>query len=426
MEPSPSYPRVTYHQTGREPLSTPTNHQPPPKVRDRYWLHLLLFVATLLSTAFTGAQFAGRTLAWTDSNLLFSLFGMPITLEFVWDGLRFAVSLLLFLTVHEFGHYFAARYHRVSTSLPYYIPSPFIGIGTLGAVIRIREPIPSLRKLFDIGAAGPIAGFVVALGVLIYALATLQSPEYIMDLDGHEALKAYIQQHGTFPPAMLPDPALEGFRLTVGQTPLYWFLAQFFPNVPPMYEMYHYPILFAGWLGLFFTALNLLPVGQLDGGHILYALVGPKWHTRLARSFVVLLLISVAIGFIEDGAGAIITLVPYLAPYQGFLDQASWFILAALLYPLLSRVYKGDHRLIAPTLLGIVLIAVLAKFVGDPLMQFGYLGWLVWALLLVFFIRVDHPPVLYAQPLTSGRRILAIVSIIIFLLCFSIKPLYFV
>ena len=258
MEPPPLFSRVSDASNGR-----PASVYPPPRViRDRYWLHLLLFALTLLSTAFTGSQFIGRTIAWEQGEAFFYLLGFPVTWPFIRDGLTFAVSLLGFLTVHEFGHYFAARYHRVKTSLPYFIPSPLIGIGTLGAVIRIREQVPNLRKLFDIGAAGPLAGFVVALGVVIYALATLPPPaEFMQSVGGHEALKAFIDQNGRFPGEMLPGPPeSEGFRLVVGNTPLYWGLSQLFANVPPMYEMYHHPMLFAGWLGLFFTALNLLPV----------------------------------------------------------------------------------------------------------------------------------------------------------------------
>lgn len=425
MEPTPFLSRVSEASNGRAPSLYP----PPPIVRDRYWLHLVLFAATLLSTAFTGAQFIGRTLAWERGEVLLSLFGFPVTGPFLADGLTFAVALLGFLTVHEFGHYFAARYHRVKTSLPYYIPAPFIGIGTLGAVIRIREPIPSLRKLFDIGAAGPLAGFVVALGVLLYALATLPPPAaFMQSVGGHEALKAFIDQNGgRFPDEMLPGPPeIEGFRLVVGNTALYWGLSQLFANVPPMYEMYHHPLLFAGWLGLFFTALNLLPVGQLDGGHILYALVGPKWHARLARGFMILMMISVAIGMAEDGATTILAFVPGLASYEGWLAGGVWFILAALLYPMLSRMFQKDLRQIVPVLLGIVLIAALAQVVGPALTQFGYLGWLLWCFLLIYFIRVDHPPVLYAEPLTPARRWLGILSLVIFVLSFSIKPLYFV
>ncbi len=263
--------------------------------KDRYWLHLLLFVLTFVSTVYAGAEWAGRYLYYEQVGY----WAQAV------DGIRYAVPLLLFLTVHEFGHYFAARHHGIRTSLPYYIPFPFNGIGNFGAVIRIREPIPTTRKLFDVGAAGPLAGFVVALGVLLYAMATLPGPEYLFDLPGHEALKAYIQEYGAFPDEVLAEEGDgQTTRIVVGQTLLYWLLSQVFPNVPPMYEMYHYPVLFAGWLGLFFTALNLLPVGQLDGGHILYALFGAKWHGRLARGFVVALLVSGGIGFMDSGPGA--------------------------------------------------------------------------------------------------------------------------
>jgi len=422
VEPASFLSRVSDVPTRRVPLP-----YPPPASVDRYWLHGLLFVVTLVSTAFTGAQFIGRTIAWEQGDLLFTLLGFPITWAFIHDGLTFAISLLAFLTVHEFGHYFAARLQRVETSLPYYIPSPLIGIGTLGAVIRIREPIPSLRKLFDIGAAGPIAGFVMALGVLLYALATLPPPDFIFSVGDHEALKAYVQEYGRFPDAMLPGPPeAEGMRMVVGNTLLYWGLSQFFANVPPMYEMYHYPMLFAAWLGLFFTALNLLPVGQLDGGHILYALVGPKWHARLARGFMILMMISMAIGLAEEGAATLALVFPSLAARERLLDAGVWFVLAALLYALLSRMFKGDLRRIAPALLGIVLIAALAQVAGPVLTQFGYIGWFLWCIILVFFIRVDHPPVLYAEPLMRGRRVLGLLSLLIFVLCFSIKPLYFV
>ncbi len=385
--------------------------QPAVPPKERYWLHLLLFVVTLASTVQAGGTWAGRALLYESEGIW----------AFILDGLRFGGSLLLFLTVHEFGHYFAAKHHRVSTTLPFYIPVPFVGIGTLGAVIRIREPIPSTRKLFDIGAAGPIAGFVVALGVLLYALATLPPPDYLFTQMGHESLKRYIEQYGQYPDQMLPaDPGTEGTRLVVGQTMLFWFLSQLFAHVPPMYEMYHYPMLFAGWLGLFFTALNLLPVGQLDGGHILYALVGERWHRRLAHGFFLLLLLSGAVGFMntED-------------PLFGMIHAqvgaiGSWVLLAALLFFYLNRVFNRDLRLIAPVLLGIVLIVAWAVYLGPGAVHLGYGGWLIFSLLLAFLVRVEHPPVLYQEPLTPGRRLLGYLSIAIFVLCFSINPLYFV
>jgi Zn-dependent protease len=399
------------------PLDAPSPYPrsvAPEPPRDRVWLHVLLFLATLATTALAGGQFAGRIGAYTDTPLAQigpnDLFG---TWGFWLDGLRFAGSLLLFLTVHEFGHYIAARKHRLSASLPYYIPLPLIGFGTLGAVIRIREVIPTSRKLFDVGAAGPLAGFVAALGILVYALATLPPPSYLLDVPGHEALKSYILTHDAFPPEMLGDGE-GGLLLIPGQTPLYWGLSQLFPNVPPMYEMLHYPVLFAAWLGLLFTAINLLPVGQLDGGHILYALVGPVWHRRLARGFVLLLLASGSIGFAQE-------IVPALAERGPLWKPGSWFILAAILYYFLSRVYAGVQRLIAPSLLGLVTLAVIAPYVG--LGGLGYTGWLVWCLLIVILIKIEHPPVPIPQKLTPTRRLLAWLSIVIFILCFSPVPI---
>lgn len=377
--------------------------------RDRYWLHLLLFAVTLVTTVYEGGKLAGR---W-------AVYGELGVSEFIFDGLRFGFTLLFFLTVHEFGHYFAARRHGVSTSLPYYIPLPFVGVGTLGAVIRIREPVPSLRKLFDIGAAGPLAGFVVALAILLYAFATLPPPTYIFSVGpGHEAIQRFVEQFGRYPTEMVG--AGEGsLTLVVGDTLLYWTLKQFFADVPPMWEMYHYPMLFAGWLALFFTALNLLPVGQLDGGHVIYALFGRKWHGRLARGFFLVLLLSGAIGFVIDA-------VPLLYELDPRVGGGSWFILAAILYFYLTKLFAGNLKQIVPALLGIILLVVAADGVVPWLKEFAYSGWLIWCLLLIFLVRIDHPPVLREEPLTRTQKVLGILSIIVFILCFSFKPLYMV
>lgn len=374
--------------------------------RDRYWLHALLFLATLATTIHAGGLLIGKVVAHQDLGAWW----------FVPDGLRFALSLLLFLGVHEFGHYLAARRHGVSTSLPYFIPLPYFGIGTLGAVIRIREPVPSLRVLFDIGAAGPLAGFVVALTVLLFAFATLPSPELVVDgLLHHDDLKQHVEQYGEFPEEM---PQAEGdVVLVVGNTLLYWFLGQFFSDVPPMYEMYHYPFLFAGWLGLFFTALNLLPVGQLDGGHILYALLGRKWHRRIARTFVSLLLISASVGFAVEIRPALIEAYPVAG-------ELSWFILAAILYFYYGRVFNGDTKSVAAAITVSLVLSIVALYVFAPLQAIAYTGWFIWCLLIIFLIRIDHPPVMREQPLTPRRRLLAVASIIIFILCFSLRPLY--
>jgi len=386
----------------------------PQPTADRYWLHLLLFVLTLASTVYVGASWwANRLLHYEAHDQTISLFFLTLNQAWLVDGLRYAIPLVGFLTVHEFGHYFAARYHDVRTSLPYYIPFPFNGIGNFGAVISIRQRIPSTRSLFDIGVAGPLAGFVVALGALIYGFATLPPPEYLLDLPGHEALKAHIRQHGTFPDVR-PTSGNGMPVLIVGYTPLYWALSQVFANVPPMYEMYHYPVLFAGWLGLFFTALNLLPVGQLDGGHVLYALLGDAWHRRFAQAFVFVLLFSGGIGFMDGMQQSLQDVSPWLG-------RASWLILAAIYYGYLYKIFGGTDRRTWAGLVGLLSGVGAAMALGWT--GLGWTGWLVWSLLIIFLVRVKHPPVLRPQRLTPGRRILGYLAIAIFILCFSLQPL---
>lgn len=385
------------------------------EVTDRPWLHLLLFGLTLVSTIYAGGQWVNRVLHYEAQGETLSLFFTTVPMGWAVDGLRYAIPLLGFLTVHEFGHYFAARYHRVRTSLPYYIPFPFNGIGNFGAVISIRQAIPSTRKLFDIGVAGPMAGFVVSLGVLFYGFSTLPPPEYLLDLTGHEALKQHIQQYGTFPTSP-PDPSPGAVVIVVGQTPLFWLCSQLFAHVPPMYEIYHYPVLFAGWLGLFFTALNLLPVGQLDGGHVLYALLGKRRHRTIARGFVFLLLFSGGMGFIEE-------VRPSLYDMGTMWGHATWLFLTLIYYGYLYRIFGGQHRPIGMALGGLISAVGIAAALGPSVMQYGYSGWLIWSLLIVFFVRVEHPPVMQEQPLNPTRRVMGYLAIAIFILCFSIRPI---
>ncbi len=376
------------------------------KGQDRYWLHALLFVVTLATTVYVGGNLTSRLAVYASE-------GWP---AFLADGLRFGLSLLFFLTVHEFGHYFAARFHGVATSLPYYIPLPF-GVGTLGAVIRIREPVPSLRKLFDIGAAGPLAGFAVALLLLLAAFAALPPVSYIFGVGpGHEAIHQYVEQFGRYPDSLtgLGDGAL---TLVVGDTLLYMLLKQFFTDVPPNWEMYHYPVLFAGWLGLFFTALNLLPIGQLDGGHITYALFGRVWHARLARGFFLVLLLSGAVGFVLE-------ISPLLDGLYPFLGSVSWFILAGILYFYLAKLFNGNLKRIALAMAGLMALAALSENMLPWMQNFAYSGWLLWCLLLIYLVKIDHPPVLHEQPLTPGRMALGLLSLFVFILCFSFRPLY--
>jgi len=385
--------------------------------RDRYLLHAGLFLVTLLSTALTGAiLFIGRTLAWEASDAVFTIAGIPFTTLFFADAFTFGGALIAFLTVHEFGHYIAGKLHQIKTSLPYFIPAPLIGIGTLGAVISIREPISNLTKLFDLGASGPIAGFVIVIVLLIGAMVSLPSPEYLFGVDGHHSIKEYIQATGQFPNTPISD-APPGSRLTLGSTPLYWVLSEIFPDMPPLYEMYHYPLLFAVWLGLFFTALNLMPVGQLDGGHIIYALFGPKWHARISRIFIFAMLTSMA-------SGAALTLPKMLISILGgkLLGTIGvWVTIASLLAICTIKVFG---HLWWKMMLTILVIASFVSVLPDILGWFAYFGWLPWCFLLIFLVKVDHPPVPMSRPIGRRRRVIGYLTLSIFVLCFSIKPFY--
>ncbi len=198
------------------------------------------------------AAAAPHTLRW-KWNL--ALFVVTVASVGVTGGATFATALLAILLTHEFGHYFAARWHGVPASLPYFIPLPLLSpFGTMGAVISMPERIRSRNALLDIGASGPLAGLAVALPVLVFGL--LESP--IRPISG------------------------EG--LQEGQSLLYLLIKRVVLGpIPAGHDVFLTPLAFAGWSGLFVTALNLIPIGQLDGGHVLYALLGPRAN-RVARA----------------------------------------------------------------------------------------------------------------------------------------------
>lgn len=237
-----------------EPLSTqpdvpaPIEHrwQQAPKFQDRTWRHVALFALTILSTTLAGAGhyegfLSGFSTAPTAEPFARLLLG----------GLWYSGTILAILGCHELGHYFACRYYDVDASLPFFLPVPLVMTGTLGAFIRIREPIPSKRMLFDIGIAGPIAGFFVAVPALCLGMALSHVVE-------------------------LPDP-LPPSTVSLGEPLLYqvvsWLI---FGTVPDAYTVNMHPMAFAAWFGLLATALNLFPIGQLDGGHIAYAVLGRR------------------------------------------------------------------------------------------------------------------------------------------------------
>ena len=208
---------------------------PPPRAerKPRIWLHILLFVLTVWTTSLVGAVYS--------------------------------VCLMSILTAHEFGHYFAARYHRVQASLPYFLPLPGGFFGTLGAVIRMSPYIPNRRAMFDIAAAGPIAGLVIALPVAFIGVAT--SEYRPPDLEGS---------------FILGDPLM--FKV------MEWIISG---GRPEGTDLYLNEMAYAGWVGLLVTALNLLPIGQLDGGHISYAVFAAKSRFVAATAFAGLVYISI-------------------------------------------------------------------------------------------------------------------------------------
>ena len=223
--------------------------------RGRPWVHLVLFLATVASTTLVGASHYQAFASGYETTSL-----PPFVL---WRGLWYSVTILSILGAHELGHYYACRYYRVDASLPYFLPAPFL-TGTLGAVIRIRQLIPTKPILFDIRVAGPIAGFVVAVPALFLGLSLSH---------------------------VLPLPEdFVGFSL--GEPPLFRLAAWIiWGTAPDGYSLNLHPVAFAAWFGLLITALNLFPIGQLDGGHIAYATFGARSTlvTMVAASAVILL-----------------------------------------------------------------------------------------------------------------------------------------
>ena len=302
----------------------------------------LLALTLLTTTAYgCGFFFSTRTDVVTDlvvdpawlllghpvqffSSLIVIPWAVWTTPHLLKTGLSFSIPLLLILLSHELGHFFACRRHHVHCTLPYFLPAPLL-IGTFGAFIRIRSRIRSRRELFDIGASGPIAGFVALLPVLVYGLAGSR-----------------------YAPIIEIDPELGGNLLLVpGRSAVTQGLLQLFHgSLEPGMAVDYHPAALAAWVGLFVTALNLIPVGQLDGGHILFA-ASSVWYKRLR-----------------------------------------------------------------PILL-----------VGLAILGFWWPGWWLWFGILLIVARRHPPLVRPAEVLDSPRRIVAVMTLIIFLLVFVPVPL---
>ncbi|HUN23874.1 MAG TPA: site-2 protease family protein [Anaerolineales bacterium] len=270
----------------------------------RVWLNIVLFVATVFSVLFMGAwndllyfeQIPPTLLS--DSASMLERNGYVLT--HLWLGWQYALALLAILLAHEFGHYFASRFHRSPATLPYFIPLPlpveFNFLGTMGAVIQMHRPARNRKTLFDIGAAGPWAGFVVALVVLWIGIAlsrtTIIPAEGGVAMEGNPLIYLLLKYwvHGQ----LLPQPA--SYTLPPA---LHW-LMYWLTSTPAPYgalDIQMHPVAWAGWAGLLVTAMNLIPIGQLDGGHAIFVLFGKRarWIGMGAIGLLVLL------GFIYSG-----------------------------------------------------------------------------------------------------------------------------
>lgn len=255
--------------------------RPAPR-RERWWLHLLLLAATLFTVSAAGATLQGLEAVRLGSVPLGPTgLAVPLGVEprALREGLRFSLPLLAILLAHELGHFVAGRLHRMDVSPPFFVPAPhwLNAIGTFGAFIRLRSALPDRRVLLDVGAAGPLAGFAVALPVAAVGLA-------------HSAGVAVSGGNATGFLVVFGDAPVR-----VGGSVLFAALASVFaPRAPAL--LLH-PWAFAGWLGFFVTALNLFPLSQLDGGHVLYAL-GGRLQRGAAWAF---LLVLLALGRLWSG-----------------------------------------------------------------------------------------------------------------------------
>lgn len=404
------------------------------------YIQIGLFIVTLIVTTIAGAEWmTGKSLLYGENT---------ISREELFNGLQFSIPFLFILTVHEFGHYFMAQYHKVKVTLPFYIPlwlgflPGFPSLGSMGAFIKIQDLIDSRKKYFDIGIAGPLAGFVVALLVLVFAFTNLPERESIYEIhpdyetygldyadhvysyehykeqhhgfyleDRAQDSLAYVEEHGDTAnwgyPAFEPWPVYTSTSL--GGNLLFSLFEYLFVSdpaqVPNKYEMAHYPWLFAGFLALFFTSLNLLPIGQLDGGHILYGLIGFKLHRRVSQVLFIALLFYAGLGMAN----------PHRLS-EGMFNELIYLGFLFLCFTKFTK-QNRDRFMYA---LGIFSLQMTINFFY-PMVE-GYSGWLLFAFILGRALGVYHPPVLIDQPLDLKRKILGWVSLVVFIISFSPKP----
>jgi len=367
------------------PSVEPTSPTPPPV---KWKLNLVLFVATIGTVFATGMQLAQP--------------GHPQTLE----AAQFTGALLSILVAHEFGHFVAARLHRVDASLPFFIPlpppaSPF---GTMGAIIRMRSRIPTRSALLDIGASGPLAG--LALAIPLYAWGVAHSTLIPLDSDGSQLGESLMLR------------ALDHF---------------FAPATPKGMDVLLHPVAFAAWGAMLITMLNLLPVSQLDGGHVAYALFGPR-QDRFARNVhrAVLAFFFVSLGsFLFRDVRAGLGLHHFGHAVLNALVWFVWFELLAVLGSLAGERRNREDVGVGTRVFGVVSVVALA-LVGASYDK--TLIWIAWAVVLAMVLVIervrgvlrphdllDHPPT-GAAPLGAGRKAIALLTLAMFALLFMPTP----
>jgi membrane-associated protease RseP (regulator of RpoE activity) len=367
--------------------------------RREYLIHGLLLVFTIIATTLAGGEWLfGRSILASEEHFL--------TLEYFLKSTHFSIPFIGILFVHEMGHLLTSIRHQVKSSLPYFIPAwlGFLGapsIGTFGAIIQMKSFVNSRKKFFDIGVAGPLAGFIVAFGVLWYGFTHLPDADYIYqihpeyldpDFKGHSEEEGYI-------------------NLKMGYNLLFYGMEKYLADpekMPNMSEIIHFPYLFAGYLALFFTALNLLPIGQLDGGHVIFGLF-PKHHKKIS-------LIAFTAFVFYAGLGII----------NPFHDINRLLISIPLYIGFLYIIYRRAN-LSNQTKWSIILLLAASQYallLFFPLIE-GYSGWLFFAFLLGRVMGLEHPEVRGVQELDKRRKIIAMIAIFIFILCFTPQPFIF-
>jgi len=303
------------------------------------WLQTMLLVTTFLTTTAVGARYMYNfELGNAPLTSFTDLFPVP----WVWQnpdriasGLPFSITLLAILLMHEFGHYMACRSFDVRTSLPFVFPAPTLS-GTAGALIRMKSPIPSRTALIVIGASGPIAGFCVALLTACYGLL-----------------------HSKIAIAQTP-PSIIRFEAPMLITLLHRLLSDSHPEMPPLSQMVPHPVLVASWIGILVTSLNLIPAGQLDGGHIIYGL-SPRAHKICTQITIAALLYFGTVEWIGWLPWAFLLMLPMMSRPQ---------LVSSVGPPEMTATAKAPHLILASLCLGIfVLCGTFQPCVGNSLME---------------------------------------------------------